>query len=78
MTVKRKLVVAKLPQGQMYKIQWEGGGELPASLTGRFNRIRHAEKAITDFEVLKAKPKREYRKSRVREDAKDSTKRRSK
>ncbi len=70
----KKLVIYKLPTGQMYKIRYDKGGKLPTSLSGKFNKIKYAEKAVEDYEAALTVPKREYRKSKVRKDDKNSTK----
>jgi len=70
----KKLIIQKLPTGQMYKIRYDKGGVIPAELSGRYNRIKHAEKAVADYELSLAKPKRSYRKSKVKANDENSTK----
>ena len=74
----KDLLIRRLPHGQMYEIVYEKGGTVPQILKGKFNKIKYAEKAIEAYKIEQAKPKREYRKSKVREDGKNSTKSRSK
>ena len=82
-TDENKLIIEKLPQGQLYKIRFTQGGNLPIELKGLYNKLKWAEKAIADYEAKKAKPKREYRKAgtaeqrrkakKVKEDGKSIT-----
>ena len=71
---KKKLIIQKLPTGQMYKIRYDKGGPIPAELRGKYNKIKYAEKAVKEYELSLAKPKRSYRKSKVKADDKNSTK----
>ena len=48
MEYKRQLVTELTPVG-MYRIKWEGGGELPAPLMGVYTHKQLAENAIMAF-----------------------------
>ena len=64
MESKQLIVRLKPNAGSMKEIAYEGGGQVPDCLSGAYNRIKAAEKAIADYVAEKAKPKREYRKSK--------------
>lgn len=63
-------------QGAMYEIYREGGGKVPETLKGRYNRRTTALKAIADYsEGLKEKEKnkRSYHRSRKNAKAKEQS-----
>ena len=76
-TAERKLGVRlKRGAGALYEIHLEGGGQVPALLSGDYNRKLVANKAIADYlsdkEYTKAN-KRSYNRSRKDAKAKDQS-----
>ena len=73
----KKSLYIRTDQVGTYSIQYEGGGQQPAALSGTYTRKKFAEKALEDFlkikEEVKSKPKKSIVKpTEVVEDAKDS------
>lgn len=53
----KELKVRKSKTPGLFEIYYEGGGELPATLKGKYTSPRDAKQAIHDYEISKPKRK---------------------
>ena len=49
----------------LYRIEWEGGGQLPKALSGRYTSAKEANKAITEYEDNKQNNRKATREVKV-------------
>lgn len=55
--MQKELKIRNRPEGYLYEIYYEGGGELPQELGGVFNSLSFAQNRINAY-LAKRKPKR--------------------
>lgn len=49
----------------LYRIEWEGGGQRPKALSGRYTSAKEAEKAIAEYEASKQNYRKATREVKV-------------
>lgn len=67
----KELKVRKSASPGLFEAYYEGGGELPTALKGKYTSPRDAKQAINDYENSKPKPKRKTVKKEETEECLD-------
>ena len=52
-TYKKDFLFIPVPGTSFYRLGFDGGGELPLELSGRFTGKREAQKAIDNYKIFK-------------------------